>query len=133
MPACSNFPVWSLSAALALMVGVAPAASGAAEATAVEQGLRIMNDMGQGNCVTCHLLPGQAGLQGNFGPPLAGVGSRWSADQLRQWVTDARVLRPHTLMPPFGTVEGLQRIAPVRPVLTPAQIELVVSALQSLR
>ena len=110
------------------------------------EGLRIITDLRLGNCASCHALPSQAvaesggpgaglgaGAAGNFGPSLAGVGSRWTAAQLQQWVTDARALRADTLMPPFGTTQGLNRPAPDRPLLTPEQIRLVVQTLETWR
>lgn len=102
----------------------------------VEQGLRIMVNREQGNCITCHrisTLPESLGQQGNFGPALDGVGARYSPAQLRQWVLDARRIKPDTLMPPFGTLDGLQRPNVPRPLLTPEQIEQVVAALAALR
>ena len=107
-----------------------------AESSAVEQGLRIMSNREQGNCITCHRigrLPQALGRQGNFGPALDGVGSRYSPAQLRQWVVDARQLQPDTMMPPFGTLDGLHRPNVPRPLLTPEEIDLVVAALAALR
>lgn len=111
----------------------------AAQDAVVRAGFALMNDAQLGNCAGCHRWPapaGQAALEGassSFGPDLAGVGRRYGAEQLRQWVTDARVLRPDTLMPPFGTVQGLNRPQPARPMLNAEQIAQVVAALQSLR
>ena len=119
-----------LALCIAAVTGTASAQSSAAD---VEAGLRILNDVSSGNCAGCHALPGQPGLQSSFGPPLAGVAQRMGTEELRQWIADARRLRPGTLMPPFGTVEGLNRINPNRPILTPQQIEQVIAALQSLR
>jgi sulfur-oxidizing protein SoxA len=59
------------------------------------------------------------------------VGLRHSSQQLRQWVTDARLIQPDTLMPPYGTLSGLNAPARQQPLLTPAQLEAVVAALAS--
>ena len=99
----------------------------------VQVGFRIMQDVGSGNCVSCHALPGQTGLTSNFAPSLVGIGARMDASDLRQWVFDARRIKPDTLMPPFGTLEGLNRTNPSRPVLNERQIQQVVAALQTLR
>jgi L-cysteine S-thiosulfotransferase len=89
------------------------------------QGWRILFDQRLGNCAACHSIPdaqGQkSGIQSTFAPPLDGVASRYSAAQLRQWVVDARVLHPNTLMPPFGQI------------LTAEQINHALAALQTLR
>lgn len=107
-----------------------------------ELGLRIMANRQQGNCVTCHQvsvlrdakgIDGASGRQGNFGPSLDGVAQRYSMAQLRQWVVDARHINPNTLMPPFGTTEGLNHASPARPILTPEEIGKVTAALATLR
>ncbi len=100
---------------------------------AVSRGLRLMSDPSGGNCIACHALPGQTGVLSSFGPALAGVGSRYSAEQLRQWVSDARVIKPNTLMPPFGTTQGARKATAARPILEGAEIDKVVAALQTLR
>ena len=92
-----------------------------------------MNAQSQGNCFACHALPGQAGLQSSFGPTLLGVGARYNAELLRQWVTDARTLKPNTLMPPFGTTQGSVQAVRAAPILSAEEIEQVVAALQTLR
>ena len=105
-------------------------------------GLRIMANRQQGNCVTCHQISvlrdakgidGAAGKQGNFGPSLDGVASRYSLAQLRDWVVDARRMSPNTLMPPFGTLEGTTQASPSRPILSLEEIDNVTAALATLR
>ena len=59
------------------------------------------------------------------------MGARYSKEQLRQWVTDARVLRPDTLMPPYGSTAGLNLPARESSLLNPTQIEAVVEVLAS--
>ena len=107
-----------------------------------EQGLRIMANRQQGNCVTCHQvsvlrdakgIDGAAGKQGDFGPSLDGVAKRYNVAQLRQWVVDARKLSVNTLMPPFGTLEGTSQASPGRPMLSPEEIDQVTAALATLR
>ena len=108
----------------------------------VEQGLRIMANRQQGNCITCHQvsvlrdakgIDGAAGKQGDFGPSLDGVARRYNMAQLRQWVVDARKLSVNTLMPPFGTLEGTSQASPPRPMLSPDEIDKVTAALATLR
>ncbi len=107
-----------------------------------ELGLRIMANRQQGNCVTCHQISvlrdakgidGATGKQGDFGPSLDGVGNRYSLVQLREWVMDARRMNPHTLMPPFGTLEGTTQASPSRPMLSLEEIDNVTAALATLR
>ena len=109
-----------------------------AEPIEASEGLRIMADRNTGNCVSCHEIPAwrdstqsanRLTLQGNFGPSLQGVGARYSKEQLRQWVVDARVIHPNTLMPPYGTTERLHLPARSQNLLTQKQIDAVVDTL----
>jgi sulfur-oxidizing protein SoxX len=112
---------------------IALAAGAAGAQTDAALGLQILSDRSGGNCVVCHNVPGVAGPASDFGPPLRGLGARYSADQLRQWVTDARQIKPDTLMPPFGTTQGTLQFNRAAPLLSPEQINWVVAALQTLQ
>ena len=88
-----------------------------------------------GHCVICHAVPGVEAA-GDFGPPLAGVGSRFNASQLRMRVADITRVKPEAMMPSFHRVEGLTRVAAQyagKPVLSAQQVEDVVAYLGSLR
>lgn len=98
-----------------------------------ETGFDIMTNKLSGNCLACHDLPGVSGVPSNFGPSLRGVGGRRTQDELLQWVVDARKINPETLMPPFGSSEGLSKVIQKRNLLSSTQIEKVVSTLQSWR
>ena len=116
-----------------LLVALSLAAGTACAQGSPESGFRIMADGTGGNCLACHALPGQAGLPSTFGPSLDRVGSRHSAQILRQWVTDARQIKADTLMPPFGTTRGTQLPSQSRSILSEEEISHVVAALQTLR
>jgi sulfur-oxidizing protein SoxX len=62
------------------------------------------------NCILCHAIP-EARFAGNLGPPLAGVGARLSAAQLRLRVADNRRVHPDTIMPSYFRGEGLTGVA----------------------
>jgi L-cysteine S-thiosulfotransferase len=88
-----------------------------------------------GHCVICHAVPG-VDAAGDFGPPLAGVGSRFNAAQLRMRVADITRVKPEAMMPSFHRVEGLTRVASQyagKPVLSAQQVEDVVAYLGTLR
>jgi L-cysteine S-thiosulfotransferase len=59
-----------------------------------------------GSCLACHVM-GQAGgadLPGNVGPDLSEIGNAGHEDEwLFNYVFDARVYNPETVMPPWGT------------------------------
>ena len=109
-----------------------------AEPIEASEGLRIMADRATGNCVSCHEIPAwkestqnanRLTLQGNFGPTLQGVGTRYNKEQLRQWIVDARVIHPNTLMPPYGSNERLNLPARSQNLLTQKQIDAVIDTL----
>lgn len=103
-----------------------------AEATpAVAKGFEIMTSRQSGNCLACHEMTGVEGIVSTLGPSLKGVGRKWTRIELTQWVKDARQIYPQTLMPPFGTADGLTKANPPRAILSDAQISQVVDTLQS--
>ncbi len=123
--------------ALALAAVLALIANPAAATGDVVRGAAIAASRQQGLCVLCHALPGQpAPLQGDIGPPLAGVGARLSADLLRQRLLAPERFNPETVMPSYGRSDGLRQVAPAQrgqPLLSPAQVDDVVAWLASLR
>lgn len=92
-----------------------------------------MTERSLGNCIACHALPGQTGVLSNFAPSLQGVGARYTVAQLQQWVVDARQIHAQTLMPPFGSAQGLNRVANTQTLLTPEQITQVIATLAQWR
>jgi sulfur-oxidizing protein SoxX len=121
----------------ALVVGDAMPAPLTAQPGDAARGRAIVTSRQQGLCLLCHSGPfPEERFQGDLGPSLAGVGARYSEAQLRLRVVDARRLNPDSLMPSYGRVEGLQRVAPAwagKPVLDAQQIEDVVAFLRTLR
>jgi sulfur-oxidizing protein SoxX len=67
---------------------------------------------------------------------MAGVGSRFTAAELRLRVADITQVRRDTVMPTFHRVEGLERVAPElrgKPALSGQQVEDVVAYLGTLK
>jgi sulfur-oxidizing protein SoxX len=100
-------------------------------------GWKIMQDGRLGNCVTCHTIQlsekSVKEKQGNFAPALSKVGAKYTPDQLRQWVTDARRINPETLMPPYGSQVGINNPNVLKPLLDSQQINDVVDVLVMLK
>jgi len=101
-----------------------------------QRGRRIVLDRDGGNCTICHAMPlPQRQFHGSIGPPLDGIGSRYSAGALRLRLVDAKALNPDTIMPAYYKVQGLHRVLERyrdQPVLTGQQIEDVVAYLLTL-
>lgn len=91
----------------------------------------------ENTCLLCHSGPfPEQRFQGNLSPDLTGVGSRWTAGELRLRLVDSSRLNPATIMPSYYRVDGLNRVAATwrdKPILTAEQIEDVVAYLGTLR
>ncbi|PZO02271.1 MAG: sulfur oxidation c-type cytochrome SoxX [Hyphomicrobiales bacterium] len=101
------------------------------------RGAALVKDRERGNCLICHqgADPSEP-FQGNIGPPLAGVGARLDAGQIRLRLVDASLVNPQTVMPPYFRTENLHDVAlPFRgkPALSAQEIEDVVSYLATLQ
>ena len=110
-----------------------------------DAGVAVVSNRAQGNCVACHefaALP-NVQFQGNIGPALDGVGSRWSEAELRGIIVDAKHMFPDTRMPSFYRVDGFIRPgdaftgraadpATFGPLLTAQQVEDTLAYLMTL-
>ena len=118
------------------MLGLLLAQPLAAQGNAA-RGEAIALNRSLGLCVLCHALPGQnPALQGDIGPPLAGVGARLDAEALRQRLLAPERSNPDTVMPAYGRVLGLQQVAAAqhgKPLLSATEIDDVVAWLVTLR
>lgn len=141
-------PMTTLAAAGLLLTGVTGSAEERASAARfaqpltdvagdIERGRAIAFDRERGNCVVCHAIPApDVAYHGNLGPPLAGIGSRRSAAELRLRLVDSRLIDPRSLMPPYHAIDGLVRVGERyagRPVLSAQEIEDVIAFLSTLR
>ncbi|WP_374581612.1 sulfur oxidation c-type cytochrome SoxX [Pseudoduganella sp.] len=102
-----------------------------------KRGREIVANRQVGLCLLCHSAPiPEERFQGNLAPDLAGAGSRWTTEQLRQRIKDSSAINPDTIMPSYNKTEGLTRVAPAqagKPILSEQQIEDVVAYLSTLR
>jgi sulfur-oxidizing protein SoxX len=94
-------------------------------------------DPARGNCLICHPMPiAEAEFHGDVAPDLAGVGSRYSAGEIRLRVVDAKRLTPDGVMPAYHRAEGLHRVLKEyrgKPILTRQEVEDVVAYLMTLK
>ncbi|MGB0720948.1 MAG: sulfur oxidation c-type cytochrome SoxX [Gammaproteobacteria bacterium] len=103
-----------------------------------ERGKRIATDSARGNCLACHQLPVD-GVEayGTIGPPLAGIGSRYSLGSIRMRVVDMKQINPMSIMPGFyrdpALIHRPARMLKGRTFLTAQQVEDVVAYLGTLR
>ena len=89
------------------------------------------------NCVLCHAVPdAAAGVAGNLGPSLEGVGRRLTVAELRLRVVDQQRINAQTVMPSYFRVAGLSNVAPEyrgRTVLSAQAVEDIVAWLATLK
>lgn len=100
------------------------------------RGREIVQDRERGNCLVCHAAPlPDRDMHGTLGPPLDGVGVRYSAGALRLRIVNAKKINPQSVMPAYYSMQGLYRVlTPYRnkPILTPQEVEDVVAYLVTL-
>lgn len=92
------------SAALAATLTMAFATVQADDAPAgnLDNGKKVANDRGKGNCVACHHMA-DAVSPGSIGPPLVAMQTRYETkEELAKQIWDATVRTPDAAMPPFG-------------------------------
>jgi sulfur-oxidizing protein SoxX len=76
-----------------------------------ERGWAIVQDASNATCLICHTMPMPwQPDHGNLAPDLAGVGSRYTAAELRLRLVDPKALNPDTIMPSYYRIEGLERV-----------------------
>lgn len=101
-----------------------------------ERGRAVAIDRKRGNCLACHAMPiPEQSFHGEIGPPLDGVGSRYSAGELRLRVVNSKVINPETSMPAFYRTEGLHMVAKKfkgTPILSAQEVEDIVAYLMTL-
>jgi L-cysteine S-thiosulfotransferase len=89
-------------------------------------GQKLVADRSRGgSCIACHVMgpAGGADLPGNVGPDLSEIGNAGRDDEwLFNYVNDARVYNPETVMPPWGT----------HGIFTDAEISDIVAFLETL-
>jgi L-cysteine S-thiosulfotransferase len=128
---------WVLAASLILTANVSKAQALTNEPGDAVKGRAIVANRQLGLCLLCHSGPiPEERFQGNIAPSLAGAGSRWNENELRQRVAYARKLNPYGIMPSFYQTEGLNRVSNStqgKSILSAQQIEDVVAYLATLK
>jgi len=103
------------------------------------EGRKIFMNKKLGNCLACHVnddLSDQL-FHGEVGPSLNGAGSRWSEQQLRAIVVNAKaIFTDRTIMPAFYSVEvgeNVRKDLVGKTILSAQQVEDIVSYLSTLK
>ena len=67
----------------------------------INKGIMIIKSR-KTNCLSCHEAPlPEEKFQGNFGPSLLGVGSRYSKEDIRIRLINAKIINPDSIMPSY--------------------------------
>ena len=89
------------------------------------------------NCLSCHEAPiVEEKFQGNFGPPLNGIGSRYSKEELRLRVIDSKAINPDSIMPSYFKKIKFERTPAEflnKTILSAQEVEDLVEYLYSLK
>ncbi|NTW55350.1 MAG: sulfur oxidation c-type cytochrome SoxX [Chlorobaculum sp.] len=101
-----------------------PAAPAAAQPvlSPTAKGKALASDVNKGNCLACHMMA-DGEVPGNFGPPLSQMKERYpDKAALHKQISDATILNPKSIMPPFGK----------HGVLTDSEIDQIIEYLYTL-
>jgi sulfur-oxidizing protein SoxX len=102
-----------------------------------ESGRAAFLDRDAGHCLLCHQVAQvNEPFQGNLGPDLSDVGSRFSAVELRERLIDPTRMNPETVMPAYYRTSGLRQVGTGyvgRPILNAQQIEDIVAFISTLK
>ena len=89
------------------------------------------------NCLSCHEVPIiEEKFQGNFGPSLGGVGSRYNKEELRLRVIDSKSINPDSIMPSYFKKIKFERTPAEflnKTILSAQEVEDLVEYLYSLK
>lgn len=101
-------------------------------------GAKVFKNRKLGNCLACHQNPAMSDelFHGEIGPSLEGVGDRWSEEELRAILTDAKKVFPDTIMPAFYKDQGFNRPLEKfegKSILSAQQVEDVIAYLKTLK
>jgi mono/diheme cytochrome c family protein len=94
-----------LMACLALTVSAVPAFAQKSDDAQAQKGMKVFTDQ---KCSMCHSIGGHGNPKG----PLDEVGSKLSADEIRQWITDAPTMAAKskaTRAPAMKTFKNLSK------------------------
>jgi sulfur-oxidizing protein SoxX len=103
------------------------------------EGRNVFADRQLGNCLACHTASDMSDHQfhGEVGPNLDGVGGRWSVEQLRTIVVNAKaVFTDQSVMPGFYSLDvgvNVREDLIGTTILTAQQVEDVVAYLATLK
>jgi sulfur-oxidizing protein SoxX len=104
-----------------------------------EEGAKALANRGLGNCLACHAVAALTKEQfhGDVAPALDGVADRWSPEELRAIVVDAKqVFSDETMMPGFYSLnlgKDVRKDLAGKTILTAQQVEDVVAYLATLK
>lgn len=104
-----------------------------------EEGAKTLANRRLGNCLACHQVSvlSDEQFQGDVAPPLDGVADRWSVQELRAIVVDAKkVFSDESMMPGFYSLDvgkNVREDLVGKPILTAQQVEDVVAFLATLK
>ena len=89
------------------------------------------------NCLSCHEAPIiEEKFQGNFGPSLDGIGSRYNKEEIRLRVIDSKSINPNSIMPSYFKKIKFERTPREflnKTILSAQEVEDLVEYLYSLK
>lgn len=102
------------------------------------EGRKVFANRKQGNCLACHVNSdlSEEIFHGEVGPPMDGVGDRWSVGELRAIITNSKEVFDDTIMPAFYVDSGYERPLEKfagKSILSAQQVEDILAYLVTLK
>ena len=89
------------------------------------------------NCLSCHQAPiKEEKFQGDFGPSLIGIGTRYNKEEIRLRVIDSKLINPESIMPSYFKKINYDRTPKIflnKTILSAQEVEDIVEYLYSLK
>ena len=100
-------------------------------------GRKVAINRKKGNCLACHMMPiAEQPFHGEVGPDLAGIGSRYTAGEIRLRVVNPKILNDASIMPAFYRADGYHRVLKNfkgKTIISAQEVEDVVAYLVTLK
>lgn len=103
-----------------------------------DEGEKVLVSRSLGNCLACHAVTALADQEfhGDVGPTLDAVADRWTVEEIRALVIDAKKINEDTMMPGFYSLDvgiNVREDLVGKTILTAQQVEDVVAYLATLK
>ncbi len=126
-----------LFSALTCLTLASPLQAQTPDQASIERGKALLQNRQATQCLLCHTAPvPNPHLQGNLGPSLVRIGSKYTGEELRERIAHPQRFNPQTIMPRYGEASPAERVGSGfvgKPILSEGELGDLVAFLFGLR